>query len=253
MAVAAGVAQARVQAGASPPAVARRRYIAGHGSCMNPRFHLCGTGAVLMDVSAGPFALEIQERLWSLTAQGGALAQLAGVRSVVLGVNNVLVTFDALQAPARELQQAMAAAWCAAQPASDPGRLLEISVAYDRSRGSELEDIARRLDLAVDEVIRLHTSVEYRVACIGSVPGFPYLVGLPAALALPRLQTPRARVPRGSVAIGGAQSGVMPMDMPSGWNVLGRTELALFDPFRPEPSLLAPGDRVRFIATEARS
>jgi 5-oxoprolinase (ATP-hydrolysing) subunit B len=218
---------------------------------MNPRFHLCGTGAVLMDVSAGPFGLDTQQRLWSLAARAGALGQLAGVRSVVLGVNNVLVTFDALQVHARDLQDALAAAWSAAQPTTEPGRLLDIPVAYDTAPGSELEDIARRLGLVVAEVVRLHTSVEYRVACIGSVPGFPYLVGLPAELALPRLQTPRARVPKGSVAIGGAQTGVMPMDMPSGWNVLGRTELALFDPLRAEPSLLAPGDRVRFSAREA--
>jgi 5-oxoprolinase (ATP-hydrolysing) subunit B len=170
----------------------------------------------------------------------------------VLGVNNVLVTFDALAVQRSDLQAAMAQAWEAAQPAADPGRLLEIPVAYDTAPGSELEDIAHRLHLAVAEVIRLHTSVEYRVACIGSVPGFPYLVGLPPELALPRLQTPRARVPKGSVAIGGPQSGIMPMDMPSGWNVLGRTELALFDPLRAQPSLLAPGDRVRFTAMEAR-
>lgn len=219
---------------------------------MHPRFHLCGTGAVLMDVSAGAFALPTQERLWSLAARGGALERLPGVRSVVLGVNNVLVAFDALQVPAGALQEALAAAWSAAEPRGDPGRLLEIPVAYDGAAGSELEDIAGRLQLTVDEVVRLHTSVEYRVACIGSVPGFPYLVGLPPELALPRLQTPRARVPKGSVAIGGAQTGVMPMDMPSGWNVLGRTELALFDPFRAEPSLLAPGDRVRFSATGGR-
>lgn len=219
---------------------------------MNPRFHLCGTGALLMDVSTGPFDLATQQRLWSLAAHDGALRRLAGVRSVVLGVNNVLVTFDGLDVQLGELQAGMAQAWEAAQPSTDPGRLLEIPVAYDTAPGSELHDIARRLGLAVDEVVRLHTSVEYRVACIGSVPGFPYLVGLPAQLALPRLPTPRARVPKGSVAIGGAQGGVMPMDMPSGWNVLGRTELALFDPFRAEPSLLAPGDRVHFIEQEAK-
>lgn len=213
---------------------------------MTPRLHLCGTGALLMDVSDGAFDLETQKRLWSLAARGGALERLAGVRNVVLGVNNVLVTFDALAVDPQVLGEEVRAAWREAEPRGKAGRLLEVPVAYDTAAGSELEAIARQLRLGVDEVIRLHTSVEYHVACIGSVPGFAYLVGMPARLAVPRLQTPRARVPRGSVAIGGAQTGILPMDMPSGWNVIGRTELDMFDPFRAQPSLLAPGDRIRF-------
>lgn len=220
---------------------------------MKPRFHLCGTGALLMDVATGPFALQAQKRLWSLGARGGALERLAGVGSVVLGVNNVLVTFDALAVHPQELAGRIEAAWDAAQPSDGTGRLLEVPVAYDTAAGSELESIARHLQLEVEEVIRLHTSVDYHVACIGSVPGFPYLVGMTERLAVPRLQTPRARVPKGSVAIGGAQTGIIPMDMPSGWHVLGKTGLELFDPFRAEPSLLAAGDRVRFVAQGGRA
>lgn len=206
-----------------------------------------------MDVAHGAFELETQKRLWSLAAREGALEQLQGVRSVVLGVNNVLVTYDALGVHPRELGAAMHAAWDASEPAEGQGPLVEVPVAYDTAPGSELQAIAAQLRLEVDEFIRLHTSVDYHVACIGSVPGFPYLVGMPARLAVPRLQTPRARVPRGSVAIGGAQSGIIPMDMPSGWNVLGRTDIELFDPLRERPCLLSPGDRVRFVAREGRA
>lgn len=220
---------------------------------MTPRFHLCGTGALLMDVADGPFDLRTQQHLWSLGAPHGALAQLRGVRNVVLGVNNVLVTFDALQVDTQALRAQMAQAWDASEPRAGTGRMVEVVVAYDTTPGSELEAIAQHVGLAVDEVIRLHTSVEYHVACIGSVPGFAYLVGMPPQLAVPRLQTPRARVPQGSVAIGGAQSGIMPVDMPSGWRVLGRTELDMFDPFRAEPALFAPGDSVRFRARGARA
>jgi 5-oxoprolinase (ATP-hydrolysing) subunit B len=213
-----------------------------------PNFHLCGTGAVLMDVSEGPFSLEAQQHLWSLGAADGPLQRLPGVRNVVLGVNNVLVTFDALQVHPQQLGEAMAAAWQESQPGAGTGRRFEVEVAYDLSAGSELHDIARHVGLDAAEVVRLHTSVEYHVACIGSVPGFAYMVGLPPQLATPRLDTPRARIPKGAVAIGGPQTAVIPMDMPSGWRVLGHTELDLFDPFRPEPALLAPGDRIRFSA-----
>lgn len=215
---------------------------------MKPRFHLCGTGALLMDVSEGPFDLKTQKHLWSLATRGGALEGLPGVRSVVLGVNNVLVTFDALRVHPQALRDAMGNAWQTSEAADEMGQLLEIPVVYDTAPGSELEDIARKLRLTVDDVIRLHTSVDYHVACIGSVPGFAYLVGLPARLAVPRLQTPRARVPKGSVAIGGSQTGVIPMDMPSGWHLLGATVLDMFDPLRTQPCLLSAGDRIRFTA-----
>jgi 5-oxoprolinase (ATP-hydrolysing) subunit B len=212
-----------------------------------PRTHAAGTGALLVDVSEGPFDLDTQKHLWSLARQGGALEQLDGVRNVVLGVNNVLVMFDPLRVHPRELAQALQQAWADSTPSEEAGRLFEVPVAYDLSPSSELEGIARNAGVSTAEVIRLHTSVEYRVACIGSVPGFVYLVGLPPQLATPRHATPRARVPKGSVIIGGSQAGITPMDMPSGWHTLGSTELDMFDAARAEPCLMAPGDSVRFI------
>lgn len=211
-----------------------------------PKFHLCGSGAMLMDVAEGAFDLDTQKHLWALAAAGGALEEIGGLGSVVLGVNNVLVTFDALCTDATQLGESLAAAWARSEPVDGTGRLLQVPVAYDTAPGSELEGIARRLRLSVDEVIGLHAGVEYHVACIGSVPGFAYLVGLPPQLVVPRLQTPRLRMPKGAVAIGGAQTGIIPMEMPSGWNLIGMTELDMFDPWRPQPSLLAAGDAVMF-------
>lgn len=219
------------------------------GRVTKPKFHPCGSGALLMDVAAGPFDLPTQKRLWALAAPDGVLSALADVRSVVLGVNNVLVTFDALAVQPASLQEALAAAWDEAVPIEGTGRMVEVPVAYDTRAGSELEGIARRLQLSVDEVVRLHAGADYHVAAIGSVPAFAYLVGMPPQLAVPRLQTPRARAPKGAVAIGGAQTGILPMDMPTGWNLIGMTELEMFDPFRAQPSLFTPGDRVRFVAT----
>ena len=84
---------------------------------------------------------------------------------------------------------------------------------------------------------------------LGFSPGFPYLLGLDPRLAMPRLDTPRTRVPAGSVGIGGAQTGIYPHAGPGGWRIIGRTTLALFDPLHDPPTLLASGDRVRFVAT----
>lgn len=200
-----------------------------------------------MDVAAGQFALDTQQRLWALVSASGGLHGLPGVRSLVLGVNNLMVVFDQRATTPDALRAQLEAAFCDAAPRTEVGRLLELPVRYDRAGGSELESLARHVGLGVDEVVREHTSVDYHVACIGSVPGFPYLVGLPRALAMPRHATPRPRIAKGSVAIGGAQTGIIPMDMPSGWHVLGTTDVVLFDATRSPPSLLAPGDRIRFL------
>lgn len=129
-------------------------------------------------------------------------------------------------------------------------RAIEIPVRYGGAFGEDLDAAAAELGLAADTLISRHCAALYTVAMIGFAPGFPYLSGLDPALALPRRATPRTRVPAGSVAIGGAQTGIYPRESPGGWRLLGRTPLRLFDPERESPSLLAPGDRVRFVAID---
>jgi KipI family sensor histidine kinase inhibitor len=125
-------------------------------------------------------------------------------------------------------------------------RVVEIPVSYDSTYGPDLEIVAAHALFAPDEVITRHVAAEYTVAMLGFAPGFPYLLGLDPALHVPRRATPRTRVPAGSVAIGGAQTGIYPRELPGGWHLIGRTPLALFDPTRDPPCLLAPGDHVRF-------
>jgi inhibitor of KinA len=131
-----------------------------------------------------------------------------------------------------------------------PGRIeasvIEIPVCYDTEFALDLEDVARHAGVQWKEVVDLHCGVEYRVHCIGFTPGFPFLGGLSRKLATPRRDVPRKEIPAGSVAIGGAQTGVYPIKSPGGWNVIGRTPLPLFDPKKDPPSLLRAGDRVRF-------
>jgi KipI family sensor histidine kinase inhibitor len=122
-------------------------------------------------------------------------------------------------------------------------REVRIPVRYD---GPDLELAARTADLSVADLVELHSTADYSVAFTGFAPGFGYLVGLPAPLVQARLDRPRTAVPAGSVGIAGEFTGVYPRSSPGGWRLLGRTELALFDPNREPPALLAPGDRVRF-------
>jgi inhibitor of KinA len=125
-------------------------------------------------------------------------------------------------------------------------RRVQIPVCYDEEFALDLERIANHTSLTPDAIIALHSSAEYTVACIGFMPGFPFLAGLPQQLRVPRLKSPRTKVSAGSVAIANAQAGVYPLESPGGWNVLGRSPLRLFRVDETPPTLLQPGDRVRF-------
>ena len=122
---------------------------------------------------------------------------------------------------------------------------VEITVRYD---GDDLGDVARALSVDVDEVVSIHTSVDYRVAFCGFAPGFAYLAGTDRRLHLPRRSSPRTVVPAGSVAVAAGYTAVYPRPSPGGWNLLGTTEMVMFDPERSPPALLAPGTSVRFVA-----
>lgn len=129
-----------------------------------------------------------------------------------------------------------------------PSRIVEVPVCYGGTLGPDLDDVARAHEITADEVVRIHTGGDYLVYMVGFMPGFAYLGGLSPKLATPRRTTPRTVVPAGTVGIGGSQTGVYPLDSPGGWNLIGKTPLAVFDIARSQPALLATGDRVRFRA-----
>jgi len=124
----------------------------------------------------------------------------------------------------------------------------EIPVCYGGEPGPDLEAVARHCGLPEAEVIALHAGANYQVHAVGFSPGFPYLGGLPEKLRTPRRPTPRTNVPAGSVGIGWTQTGVYPLASPGGWQLIGRTPLALFAATRNPPALLRVGDRVKFKA-----
>jgi inhibitor of KinA len=129
-----------------------------------------------------------------------------------------------------------------------PARTVEVPVCYAPEFAPDIEEVAKKARLSVEEVAALHAAGDYRVLMIGFAPGHAYMGGLNRKLAVPRRATPRAVVPAGAVAIANDQTVVYPYAISGGWNVIGRTPLAVFDAFREEPSLFAPGDRVRFRA-----
>lgn len=129
--------------------------------------------------------------------------------------------------------------------------IVDVPVCYGGEFGPDLDVLARHAGFDAAEVVARHVAADYHVAMIGFAPGFPYLLGLDPALHMPRRASPRTRVPAGSVAVGGAQTGIYPSASPGGWQLIGRTPAVLFDAQRMPPCLLAPGDRVRFVAIDA--
>ena len=177
-------------------------------------------------------------------------ARMPGLGAPVPAYASVLVPFDPSVLDEATVRGVIAEALGAAgepETAIDPLPVIQVPVHYGGAAGPDLAEVAARTGYAEDDVVRIHAGAEYRVFCVGFAPGFPYLGLLPEELALPRRPTPRLRVPAGSVAIAGRQTGVYPSDTPGGWHVIGRTDLAAWDPHRDPPALLAPGARVRFV------
>ena len=169
--------------------------------------------------------------------------ELPWVVELVPGYRTVLVVADPARAGALD-ELAAELPTLELPPAEEvAGEPVEIPVSYD---GEDLPEVARLTGLDAEEVVRRHTAPEYTVAFLGFSPGFPYLVGLDPALEVPRRDTPRTSIPAGSVGLAGGQTGIYPTASPGGWQLIGRTEVPLFDPDRDPPALLAPGGRLRF-------
>lgn len=185
----------------------------------------------------------------SLQRQLPALECVPAYASVLLRFDPLTWLDDSID-PHQRLRDAVAAALRADGADRVPAQEQVIPVCYGGAFGPDLDEVARHCGLSVAEVTSRHAAGSYRVAMIGFAPGFPYLLGLDAALAMPRRRDPRQRVPVGSVAIGGEQTGIYPGELPGGWQLIGRAPLQLFDVNAERPSLLTPGDQVRFRAID---
>lgn len=129
-----------------------------------------------------------------------------------------------------------------------PSKTVRIPVCFDLEFAPDLPQLVELSQLSQTDLIGQFVAITFQVRLIGFAPGFPYLAGLPQKFAMPRRSTPRLKVPAGSVAIGGQQTGIYPQASPGGWNLIGQTPAVLFDPSRNSPCLLSPGDEVQFFA-----
>lgn len=184
-------------------------------------------------------------------------AGLPGLIESVPGFTSLTIHYDPIQLPPSApgwLDSSLALLLADLDDSEgDDGRLVEIPVCYGGEFGPDLQSVASLHGLTADGVVALHAAGDYRVHLVGFVPGFPYLGGLDARLATPRRESPRTAVPAGSVGIGGAQTGIYPVESPGGWQLIGRTPLRLFDAHRDRPALLRAGDRIRFLPVDAEA
>ena len=178
-------------------------------------------------------------------------AQIAGVRDVVPTYRSIAIYYDPLRTDSTALMTHVERAASRPAPASRADSPpIRIPVCYGGDLGPDLGGVAAFGHMAADDVVRLHAAATYRVFMLGFVPGFAYLGIVDDRIAMPRLSTPRVRVPRGSVGIAGVQTGIYPADTPGGWQLIGRTPVRPFDPRRADPFLMKAGDAVQFYSID---
>ena len=170
-----------------------------------------------------------------------------GIGEVIPTYRSLLMVYDPKQTDPKRLESALAILEERLdQIEIPPPRTVEIPVLYGDEMGPDIGFVAEHTGLTVDEVIARHSEPSYQIYMIGFTPGFAFLGGLPDELATPRLPTPRTEVPAGSVGIANNQTGMYPVTSPGGWQLIGRTPLRLFDPYREEPFLYQAGDLIKF-------
>jgi len=211
-----------------------------------PRLSEVGESALLVEL-ADDISLSINAHVHDLDYWlGESIAK--GVTHWVPGYTSLLIHFDPLQTDHSTIRDWFHERWQTCPSITDlkPAQI-QIPVRYGGEDGPDLAAVAKTHRLSPSDVIRMHTAPVYRVGMMGFTPGFAYLMGLDPDLATPRLVNPRTHVPAGSVGIAGDQTGVYPIESPGGWQLIGRTELVLFDPEQEPYFLLSPGDEVRFV------
>ena len=171
---------------------------------------------------------------------------IQGIINIHPGYTSMLFTLDKM-ANIDDTIQAVENSLDMVQNSEPPeAKLVEVPVLYGGNYGKDIQRVVQFSRLSEDEIIQRHQSGNYLVYFLGFSPGFPYIGGMDQNLKTPRLQTPRKRVPQGSVAIAGGQTGIYLFPSPGGWNLIGRTPLKIFNISNPQNSLIQMGDKVQF-------
>ena len=211
-----------------------------------PSFAPVGDGALL--VTLGDALGEELHRQLIRPWHAMQAANIAGLVDVTPAFTTLLVQFDPILTDHRSVRLALEHICLQSVATHNPtGRTVEIPVCYGGAYGADFTFVCEHAGLSPQEVIDLHSGRDYLIYMIGFLPGFPYLGGMDERLFTPRLQIPRTNIPAGSVGIGGEQTGIYPIESPGGWQLIGRTPLALFDPSATDRPLYQAGDRIRFV------
>jgi inhibitor of KinA len=171
---------------------------------------------------------------------------LGGVVETVPTFRSLMIYFDPLIVARAELERAVMGLLDRGPGSAIETTLWWVPVCYEGEFAPDLDEVARLTGLTPGEVVAMHSGTRYHVYMLGFLPGFPYMGDLPQELALPRRADPRLRVPAGSISIATTLTAIYPYESPGGWHLIGATPIRLFDPERPRPALLAPGDSVVF-------
>lgn len=216
--------------------------------CGWPRLLPQGDAALVVELG-DRIDREVSERVTAL-ADAMRGAAIPGVVELVPTFRSLLVHYDPLVLGFPDIAGHARELLAAVRVGERRLRLVRLPVCYDEDLAPDLAEVARMTGMTPREVVRLHGSVDYHVYMLGFLPGYPYMGDLPEPLRLPRLTTPRVRVPPRSVAIANAMTAVYPLESPGGWRLIGTAPVDLFAIDREPPALLGPGDRVRFEPVE---
>ncbi|MBT3994250.1 MAG: 5-oxoprolinase subunit PxpB [Chloroflexi bacterium] len=218
-----------------------------------PRLVPAGDSAIVIELGS-EIDPNVNDQIYSLV-KTVEMAGLEAVRELVPTYRSLLVSYDPLVSRFVEMNERLAELVDRSKDRPDKeaeqARIVELPVVYGGDDGPDLDSLAEHTNLSVQEVIDIHSGIDYRVYMIGFAPGFPYLGGLDQRIAMPRLKTPRVSVPAGSVGIAESQTGVYPNASPGGWQLIGRTLAKLFDVSSKSPSLITPGSKVRFVSVKS--
>jgi inhibitor of KinA len=211
-----------------------------------PKIVPLGDSALLIQVG-DEIDITINQRVHALAALM-KISPFKGVIEIVPAYATLLVHYDPLLLSFRQIKDYLREKLTQVQNnVSRKRKQIEVPVKYGGEQGVDLESVARYCQLQVEDVIRIHSEKTYTVFMMGFTPGFPYMGKLDDAILMSRLETPRTRVPAGTVAIAGSQTGIYPIDSPGGWQLIGWTPLQLFNSELENPFLFSPGDEVKFI------
>lgn len=212
----------------------------------SPKFLAAGDQAIVIELG-DEISAECNRQVHNLRKAIEREA-IEGVVDLIPTYRSLLVQYDGTQVSYADMASRLASLQTiTTETAEEAPIVVHLPTLYEGDYGPDLGFVAENAGISVDEVVELHSCTDYLVYMMGFTPGFPYLGGMPDKIATPRLATPRATIPAGSVGIAETQTGVYPIDSPGGWRLIGRTPLRLFDVTRVEPSLLDAGDYVRFV------